>query len=88
MLQSELDAMNTYISNGGKVIVCGPSAIPQCDSKWTLENKVPEGTKFFERTPERFNICYKWMNNFDFKPSADKDEWTTLVMVFSIIRTV
>ena len=88
MLQSELDAMNTYISNGGKVIVCGPSAIPQCDSKWTLENKVPEGTKFFERNPERFNICYKWMNNFDFKPSADKDEWTTLVMVFSIIRTV
>ena len=35
MLQSELDAMNTYISNGGKVIVCGPSAIPQCDSNLT-----------------------------------------------------
>ena len=57
-------------------IAGGDSAIPQCDSKWTLENKVPEGTRFFERNPERFNICYKWMNNFDFKPSADKYKWT------------
>ena len=76
MRNDEIKAMEEYVGAGGKVIVCGPSAIPQCNSKWILENKVPEGTKFFERNAERFNICYKWMNEIDFKPSTQTDEWS------------
>lgn len=76
MRKDEIEAMEKYISAGGKIIVCGPCGIPQCNSKWTFENKLPSGTDFFARNPQPFNIKYLWMGDVVFNTSTEADEWT------------
>ena len=41
MTQAEIDALNKYLEAGGKVIVTGPSPLPQCPNSWKLTNQAP-----------------------------------------------
>ncbi len=39
MTEAEVAAMRTYIANGGKVIITGPSPLPECANTWDLPTR-------------------------------------------------
>lgn len=76
MLDDEKKAMERYINSGGKVIMCGPSAIELSD--WKLENRVPENKGFFGTPVEGSRFMCGWVNEIEFKPSNAVNAWREL----------
>lgn len=71
-------AMRRYIAAGGRVIVCGPSSLPECENGWKLP------TRAVANAPEDFfdTISYgvwhkhaEWILKNTVEPTTDPCEW-------------
>ena len=66
MTEAELDALRKYVKSGGRLIVCGPSKIPEIGDDTVLPNavKINEPSEFFCHMPDGpFPINPAWMHN-------------------------
>jgi hypothetical protein len=71
-------AMRRYIAAGGRVIVCGPSSLPECKNEWRLPTRPDIATPedFFDTIAH--GVWHKhaeWILNTDVEPTAEPCEW-------------
>ncbi len=77
MTDEEKAALDTYLAAGGKVIVTGPSPLPQCKNSWKLSNQAQVDPVGFFSTI-RDGVWHKpaqWLSNPQPK-CPDPDQWT------------
>lgn len=77
MTDAEIEAMNKYLAAGGKVIVTGPSPLPQCKNSWKLSNQAQVDAAGFFSTI-RDGVWHKpaaWLSDPQ-PPCPDPDQWT------------
>ena len=71
MTDAERAALDQYTKNGGTVIACGPSAIPEAEGEWALPTSpdVKEPSAFFCHMPDGpFPINPAWMRETTLTP--------------------
>ena len=78
MREESVLAMRRYIANGGRVIVSGPSNLPECQNKWELPSKpeLADPDDFFDTIA--YGVWHKhaeWILNTDVTPTTEPDEW-------------
>lgn len=71
-------AMRRYAAAGGRVIVCGPSALPECQNEWQLPTHPDLATPedFFDTIAN--GVWHKhaeWILHTDVTPTAEPCEW-------------
>lgn len=77
LLPEELQAMDRYLQNGGKVVAVGPTVIPGCKHSWKLPNRldVPAG-KFFTTVPDGIHVKRPdWLTDTPIPEPDDPNEW-------------
>ena len=79
MTDEEKGRLGRYISCGGVVIACGPSALEVCHSKWTLPAKpqIDDPNKFFSTIDN--GVWHKsadWITKTELEESCEPDQWT------------
>lgn len=77
MTQEEIDGMHTYLAAGGKVVITGPTALPNCRNSWKLPASPMVGPdEFFFTVPDGIKGKHAdWMNLTELVPVSDPDEW-------------
>ncbi|MBQ8230520.1 MAG: hypothetical protein IJZ34_01110 [Lachnospiraceae bacterium] len=78
MKDDELADIKVYVSNGGKIIVSGPSPIEQCKNSWNLPSKpeIKNTEDFFDTIA--YGVWHKhaeWVLNTEIEPCSDPCEW-------------
>ena len=77
MTPDELGAVKRYLSAGGKIIVTGPSALPECRNHYHLPTKADVLAEvFFPSVPDGIHMKQPDWLRMKLPPSADPDEWT------------
>ena len=76
MREDELLALNTYLAAGGKVVITGPSAVLECESRWSINNKVTIiSEQAVEKNVQSFDVTPDWVKNVAFELSSEPDMW-------------
>ena len=78
MTEDEISAIRKYVGAGGKVIVCGPSPLPECKNSWALPTRpeIASPAEFFDGIANGVWIkLADWMINTSPTPPSDKNEW-------------
>lgn len=77
--QAQLEA---YLAKGGKVLVCGPTDIPACRSKWVLPARPEIGApeEFFSTIRDGVWIqAAPWVTKTTLTPSQEPNRWTEVL---------
>ena len=79
MTDDEKEMLDKYTSCGGVVIVCGPSALGCCNSKWVLPTKphIEEPNDFFSTIAN--GVWHKsadWITKTSLEESSEPNQWT------------
>lgn len=83
MTQEERQAMEAYLAAGGKLIVTGPSPLPQCKNSWNLTNQAPVDPAGFFSTI-RDGVWHKpaaWLS-LPQPECTDPDVWVEIDGIF------
>ncbi len=78
MSEGEMAAMRAYLANGGKVIVTGPSPLPECQNRWVLPKAPDEADPMACFSSIVNGVKHKaapWMLDTEITPSDDEDVW-------------
>ena len=78
MTDAELSDLKAYLAAGGRVIVTGPSAIPECESAWVLPTRpdIDDPQKFFSTIANGvWHRHADWITKTVIPPIEAKDEW-------------
>lgn len=76
MTETEIKAMETYLSNGGKVLAYGPFAGQ--DGTYTISNRVPLGEELFITTRDGVGIQHPAWVTTELPATTAEEKWTQL----------
>ncbi|MBO5868211.1 MAG: hypothetical protein J6Q54_04815, partial [Oscillospiraceae bacterium] len=78
MTEAEQVALSKYLEAGGKVLVSGPAALPDCKRTWTLPNRVStEAGNLFITIVNGVSIQRPgWATDTKAEPATEPDAWT------------
>lgn len=78
MTDAEIAAMNAYLAVGGKVIVTGPTPLPDCKNSWNIPaSPMVPPEEFFYTVPNGVNGKHAdWMSKTELPRSTDPDVWS------------
>lgn len=79
MTDDEKEMLDKYTSCGGVVIVCGPSALGCCNSKWVLPTKphIEEPNDFFSTIANGvWHKSAEWITKTSLEESSEPNQWT------------
>jgi len=80
MTEEETVAMEAYLAAGGKILVSGPSALPDCNRVWTLPNRVgtDAGNRFITIADGVAIRRPAWATDTQAAPATEADTWTEI----------
>ena len=78
MREEEMASMHRYLAAGGRVLVCGPSCLPECENQWSLPTSpdLASPEEFFDTIADGVSHRHApWKLQTKLSPSTEPCEW-------------